>query len=299
MAATPAAEPMIRIEPPVPAAVGHELPQETVGRVLRQAVHAHGGGHQRHVVHDGADQADDGDDHVLAPDGLVEPAGQAGQDMGVLQGGHRQQDADEEDDRAHVDLLEGAHQGQVLLGLIVLLAVDQFAHQPEDAQTEEDAHERGQMGDGLEYRHRDQDAEPHGEHEVLLERGGLDTVAATPPISTGLTTSRPFRNQLVMASGTIMLTIEGRKTPFMIARVVIWPPIQSMVVVTSPMGVQAPPALAAMTMMPAKNSRSSCLSSSFFISEIMTMVVVRLSSTALRKKVTKPTSQSSDDSWWS
>ncbi len=95
----------------------------------------------------------------------------------------------------------------------------------------------------------------------------------------------------MIASGTIMLIMEARKTPFMIARVVIWPPIQSMVVVTSPIGLQAPPALAAITMMPAKNNRSSCLSSSFFISEIITMVVVRLSSTELRKKVTKPTSQ--------
>ena len=97
-----------------------------------------------------------------------------------------------------------------------------------------------------------------------------------------------------MANGTTMLMIEARKTPFMIARVVICPPIQSMVVVTSPIGLQAPPALAAITMMPAKKSRSSCRSSSFFISEIITMVVVRLSSTALRKKVTIPTSQSSE-----
>ncbi len=86
------------------------------------------------------------------------------------------------------------------------------------------------------------------------------------------------------------------KTPFMIASVVIWPPIQSMVVVTSPIGVQAPPALAAITIIPAKKSRSSCLSSSFFINEIITMVVVRLSRTELRKKVTKPTSHMSEES---
>jgi hypothetical protein len=62
--------------------------------------------------------------------------------------------------------------------------------------------------------------------------------------------------------------------------VVIWPPIHSIVVVTSPIGDQAPPALAAMTMMPAKNRRSAWLDSSLRISEIMTMVVVRLSSSA-------------------
>ena len=79
--------------------------------------------------------------------------------------------------------------------------------------------------------------------------------------------------------------------------VVIWPPIQSMVVVTSPIGDQAPPAFAAMTMMPAKNRRSAWLDSSLRISEIMTMVVVRLSSSAERKKVTKPTSHISFDNW--
>ena len=82
----------------------------------------------------------------------------------------------------------------------------------------------------------------------------------------------------------------------MMANAVIWPPIHSIVVVTSPIGDQAPPELAAMTMMPAKNRRSSCLASSLRISEIITMVVVRLSSIALRKKVTKPTSHISVDS---
>ncbi|EKD39862.1 MAG: hypothetical protein ACD_75C00272G0004 [uncultured bacterium] len=73
----------------------------------------------------------------------------------------------------------------------------------------------------------------------------------------GLTTSLPRRTKVKRMSGTMRQASDGRKTPFMIARVVIWPPIHSMVVVTSPIGVQAPPALAAMTMIPAKNSRSS------------------------------------------
>ena len=83
---------------------------------------------------------------------------------------------------------------------------------------------------------------------------------------------------------------EARKTPLMMARGVICPPIQSMVVVTSPIADQAPPALAAITIIDAKNRRSLWLASSFLISEIMTIVVVKLSSIALRKKVTKPTS---------
>ena len=76
----------------------------------------------------------------------------------------------------------------------------------------------------------------------------------------------------------------------MIASGVICPPIQSIVVVTSPIADQAPPALAAITIIAAKNRRSLWSPSSFLISEIMTIVVVKLSSTALRKKVTKPTS---------
>jgi hypothetical protein len=84
--------------------------------------------------------------------------------------------------------------------------------------------------------------------------------------------------------------MEGMNKPFIISTVVTCPPIQSIVVVTSPMGVQAPPALAAITIMPAKNKRSSRFSNNFFMSDTMTMVVVRLSNIELRKKVTNPTS---------
>ncbi len=99
-----------------------------------------------------------------------------------------------------------------------------------------------------------------------------------------------------MVSGTSRLTTEGTKTEVMMPIAVIWPPIHSIVVVTSPIGDQAPPELAAMTMMPAKNRRSAWCESSLRISETMTMVVVRLSSSALRKKVTKPTSHIRVDS---
>ena len=61
-----------------------------------------------------------------------------------------------------------------------------------------------------------------------------------------------------MPSGTSMLASDGSSTALMIARLVICPPIHSMVVVTSPIGDQAPPEFAEMTMMPAKNRRSSC-----------------------------------------
>ena len=85
-----------------------------------------------------------------------------------------------------------------------------------------------------------------------------------------------------------MFIKDGTKTPLMIASAVICPPIQSIVVVTSPMGDHAPPALAAITMIPAKNQRSSLRPNIFRLTAIITIVVVRLSSTALRKNVTKP-----------
>ena len=69
-----------------------------------------------------------------------------------------------------------------------------------------------------------------------------------------------------------------------------WPPIHSIVVVTSPMGVHAPPALAAITTTAPSSLRSSPESPGriFRRSEIMTMVEVRLSRMAERKKVTPP-----------
>src|SRR6266404_8844884 len=106
----------------------------------------------------------------------------------------------------------------------------------------------------------------------------------------GGTISRSLNKVLMTNSGTTRLISEARKAPLMIATGVICPPIQSIVVVTSPIADQAPPALAAITIIAAKNKRSLWLPNSFLISEIITIVVVKLSSTALRKKVRKPTS---------
>lgn len=92
-----------------------------------------------------------------------------------------------------------------------------------------------------------------------------------------------------------MLITAGNSTAWIIASEVIWSPIQSIVVVTSPIGDQAPPELASITMIPAKNRRSSRFANNLRMSDIITMVVVKLSKIALRKKVTKPTSHFSDD----
>ena len=79
----------------------------------------------------------------------------------------------------------------------------------------------------------------------------------------------------------------GRITRVIILTVVTWPPIHNIMVVTSPMGDHAPPALAASTIMAAKNHLV-CLSETSFLSNAtITIVVVRLSSAADIKKVRK------------
>ncbi|MCY1547006.1 hypothetical protein D9M68_830370 [compost metagenome] len=61
----------------------------------------------------------------------------------------------------------------------------------------------------------------------------------------------PFMVRLRKISGTSRQTRLGRNSWETMPLVVIWLPIHSMVVVTSPIGDQAPPALAAITTMPA------------------------------------------------
>ena len=102
-------------------------------------------------------------------------------------------------------------------------------------------------------------------------------------------TSLPFKLRAINSRGMSKLMMAGINTLFIMANEVICPPIQSIVVVTSPIGVQAPPAFAAMMIMPANNKRSSYCSKIFFIKETITIVVVKLSKMALRKKVTMPT----------
>ena len=91
-----------------------------------------------------------------------------------------------------------------------------------------------------------------------------------------------------MNIGTIVETMEGRKRLVMVGRAVIWPLIHNMVVVTSPIGVHAPPAFAAITINAPNSLRSSMLGRIFLITDTITIVVVKLSSIADMKKVSKP-----------
>src|SRR5690606_33119116 len=84
----------------------------------------------------------------------------------------------------------------------------------------------------------------------------------------------------------------GKNTSEIMVLVVTWPPFHSIMVVTSPMGDHAPPELAAIIIKLAKNQRSIFLSINLRRMATITIVVVRLSNTADRKKVTSDRIQS-------
>src|SRR5688572_12255947 len=84
-----------------------------------------------------------------------------------------------------------------------------------------------------------------------------------------------------------MQTALGIKRVFMIFQVDTWPPIHSIVVVTSPIGVHAPPAFAAMMVIPINNNFISRPGMSLRISDTITIVVVRLSRMAERKNASQ------------
>ena len=90
----------------------------------------------------------------------------------------------------------------------------------------------------------------------------------------------PFRCSCITAVGTMNAMNEGTIISLITPSAVIILPFHSMIVVTSPMGENAPPALAAMITQTAYQMRSlgSCTSLRSII--IMTIEVVRLSSTA-------------------
>ncbi len=91
----------------------------------------------------------------------------------------------------------------------------------------------------------------------------------------------------------MQITLGTNRTLIMFT-VDIWPPIHNIVVVTSPMGVHAPPALAAITIMPAKVNFNSLSWINLRMSDIITIDVVRLSNTAERKNVTQHIIHSSE-----
>mmetsp|Transcript_11393 Transcript_11393/g.35255 ORF Transcript_11393/g.35255 Transcript_11393/m.35255 type:complete len:238 (+) Transcript_11393:860-1573(+) len=90
------------------------------------------------------------------------------------------------------------------------------------------------------------------------------------------------------ASGTTPATREGRNRPATVSKAEILPWIQSIVVVTSPIGLQAPPAFAATTARPPQRRRHSSSSGTMWRRSLTaTIVAVRLSMTELMKKLSR------------
>src|SRR4029078_10248503 len=85
-------------------------------------------------------------------------------------------------------------------------------------------------------------------------------------------------------------TIEGSKSDFITAREESCPWIHNIVVVTSPIGVHAPPAFAATTTKQHKRKRSARCGIILRKRETIKIVVVKLSSTAERTKERQDTS---------
>ena len=89
----------------------------------------------------------------------------------------------------------------------------------------------------------------------------------------------------MIATGTSNETNEGRNVSNIIFPAVMLPFIQSIIVVTSPIGDHAPPAFAARITIPAKNQRVFLSATSFLSNAHITIEVVKLSSTADMKNV--------------
>src|SRR5690606_37559184 len=107
--------------------------------------------------------------------------------------------------------------------------------------------------------------------------GGIDAPDTATSIVLGImkvSTSKGTSRQMMLGNATCSMSCHG----------VNLPAIHSIVVVTSPIGVQAPPALAAMTTTPTKYGRHLGSGTTFRRIDTMTMVVVKLSNTDDMKK---------------
>jgi len=162
--------------------------------------------------------------------------------------------------------------------------VHEVAHRPHDAKGEKGAEEGGRpvsaLNSGTESSATMPSANITPRSNAVVSSG--PSSAGAPGAKTGL----PRMRQATIASGTSALASEGTSSRLTIAEVVTWPPIHSIVVVTSPIGDHAPPAFEAMTIMPASISRSRCSPTRRRTRDTMTMATVMLASTADSAKVT-------------
>ena len=99
----------------------------------------------------------------------------------------------------------------------------------------------------------------------------------------------PFIQRDAIKSGMSKQTTLGRNNSRITSTELILFFTQSMVVVTSPITLHAPPAFAAMTAIPTNINRVSRSATNLRNSDTATIAVVRLSNTEDKKKVTQPT----------
>ena len=132
-------------------------------------VHAHAGRHQRHVVDHRREDADGARDGEHFVDILVQPVGHVGQHAAGLQRAHGHQDAEEKENRRHVDVLEDF--GYARLDRLLHVAdaafavVDDFSQNPHESQRHHHAHVGRQSGEALEHRHEQQTYDAHDKDE--------------------------------------------------------------------------------------------------------------------------------------
>ena len=105
--------------------------------------------------------------------------------------------------------------------------------------------------------------------ELYLSLSVVDLLSSISPLNWG--------KKEAITVGTTIHTIEGINRYEINSGVVTLSPIQSIVVVTSPIGDHAPPALAAIIISPAYHSRMFLSETTFCKMDISTIVAVRLS----------------------
>ena len=105
---------------------------------------------------------------------LVEPLSESRQHTGFLQRGHGQKNAQEEENRGHVDLTQDRR--HALFGRAVAVffhAIEHFRERPKQAEHQEDAHIRRQVGETVENGHEKQTAHTEEEDQTALKAGEL------------------------------------------------------------------------------------------------------------------------------
>ncbi len=168
----------------------------------------------------------------------------------------------------------------VSLSAASFCGVQEFSNHPHKPKSQQDGHKRWQMSQEFKDGYKRQNADAQQKTKFLSNAGFISifsffNAGSMVPFILNETTINGMSKQKTAGDKQLPRYIDGG---YLL-------PIQSMVVVTSPRGDHAPPAFAAITVMPTKNNRVSFKAIFFLNSETITMVVVRLSSRADRKNV--------------